>query len=79
MTILTKDLLPNRLKTLDGTQMELLAQEIRETIITTVSKTGGHLASSLGVVEIALSLHRVFDTPQDRIIWDVGLSVILTN
>jgi len=72
MTILTKDLLPNRLKTLDGTQMELLAQEIRETIITTVSKTGGHLASSLGVVEIALSLHRVFDTPQDRIIWDVG-------
>lgn len=72
MTILTKDLSPDSLKSLDETQMELLAQEIRETIITTVSKTGGHLASSLGVVEITIALHRVFDTPRDKIIWDVG-------
>ena len=49
-----------------------LAQEIRDTIIETVSANGGHLASSLGVVEITLALHRVFDTPTDKIIWDVG-------
>lgn len=49
-----------------------LAAEIREVIINTVSKTGGHLASSLGVVELTLALHYVFDTPYDRLIWDVG-------
>ncbi|MGE5254553.1 MAG: 1-deoxy-D-xylulose-5-phosphate synthase [Planctomycetaceae bacterium] len=49
-----------------------LAGEIREEIIRTVSKVGGHLASSLGVVELTLALHYVFDTPRDRIIWDVG-------
>ena len=49
-----------------------LAQEIRNVIITTVSRTGGHLASSLGVVEIAIALHYVFDAPEDKIIWDVG-------
>ncbi len=49
-----------------------LAQEIREEIIRSVSKVGGHLASSLGVVELTLALHYVFDTPRDRIIWDVG-------
>ncbi len=49
-----------------------LAQEIREEIIRTVSKVGGHLASSLGVVELTLALHYVFDTPRDRLIWDVG-------
>jgi 1-deoxy-D-xylulose-5-phosphate synthase len=49
-----------------------LAQEIREEIVGTVSKIGGHLASSLGVVELTLALHYVFNTPQDRLIWDVG-------
>lgn len=49
-----------------------LAQEIREEIIRTVSKVGGHLASSLGVVELTLAIHYVFDTPKDRLIWDVG-------
>jgi 1-deoxy-D-xylulose-5-phosphate synthase len=49
-----------------------LAQEIRQEIIRTVSKVGGHLASSLGVVELTLALHYVFDTPRDRLIWDVG-------
>lgn len=52
--------------------LERLAQEIREEIITTVSKTGGHLAPSLGVVELAIALHYVFDTPRDKLIWDVG-------
>jgi len=49
-----------------------LAQEIREEIIRTVSKVGGHLASNLGVVELTLAIHYVFDTPKDRLIWDVG-------
>jgi 1-deoxy-D-xylulose-5-phosphate synthase len=52
--------------------MPELAKEIREEIIRTVSKNGGHLASSLGAVELAIALHYVFDTPKDKIIWDVG-------
>ena len=52
--------------------LEDLALEIRNTIITTVSKTGGHLAPSLGVVELTLALHYVFNTPEDKLIWDVG-------
>src|SRR4030042_1077113 len=55
-------------------RMELidLADEIREIMIETVSKRGGHLASSLGTVELTLALHYVFDTPRDRLVWDVG-------
>ena len=53
-------------------ELEQLAQELRDTIIHTVSKTGGHLAPSLGVVELTLALHYVFNTPNDKIIWDVG-------
>ncbi|KGO34089.1 1-deoxy-D-xylulose-5-phosphate synthase, partial [Desulfobulbus sp. Tol-SR] len=49
-----------------------LAQEIRDLIIRTVSRTGGHLAPSLGVVELTIALHYVFDTPEDKLIWDVG-------
>ena len=49
-----------------------LAQEIREFIIETVSKTGGHLASNLGVVELTIALHSIFDVPKDKIVWDVG-------
>lgn len=49
-----------------------LAQEIRELVIQTVSKTGGHLASNLGVVELTIALHSIFDVPKDKIIWDVG-------
>ncbi len=72
MAIFDKDMLPDKLKALGKAGLELLAQEIREKIITTVSRTGGHLASSLGVVEIAIALHYVFDAPEDKIIWDVG-------
>jgi 1-deoxy-D-xylulose-5-phosphate synthase len=53
-------------------ELERLAEEIRETIISTVSRTGGHLAPSLGVVELTIALHAVFDTPRNKIIWDVG-------
>ena len=63
---------PADLRKMSLADLPLLAQEIREEIITTVSRTGGHLASSLGVVELTLALHYVFDTPRDRLIWDVG-------
>ncbi|MFZ5925221.1 MAG: 1-deoxy-D-xylulose-5-phosphate synthase [Bacillota bacterium] len=64
--------LPGDLKTLALQDLKQLASEIREEIINTVSKTGGHLAPSLGVVELAVALHAVLDSPRDRIIWDVG-------
>ena len=49
-----------------------LSGEIREFLINTVSNTGGHIASNLGVVELTLALHRIYDIPRDKIIWDVG-------
>ncbi|MEW6228272.1 MAG: 1-deoxy-D-xylulose-5-phosphate synthase [Bacillota bacterium] len=64
--------LPGDLKTLALQDLKQLASEIREEIINTVSKTGGHLAPSLGVVELAVALHAVLDSPRDKIIWDVG-------
>ena len=63
---------PQDLKALSEEQLETLAEEIRQRLITVVSRTGGHLAASLGVVELTIALHRVFDSPQDKIIWDVG-------
>ena len=60
------------LRKLEIEEKEKLAEEIRELIIQTVSKTGGHLASNLGVVELTIALHSVFNTPKDSIIWDVG-------
>ncbi|MFH1076603.1 MAG: 1-deoxy-D-xylulose-5-phosphate synthase [Pseudomonadota bacterium] len=63
---------PQDLKKLDISDLPALAEEIRQTIINIVSKTGGHLAPSLGVVELAIAIHYVFDSPYDRIIWDVG-------
>ena len=63
---------PEDLRTLDVNELEDLAAELRETIISTVAETGGHLAPSLGVVELTLALHYVFDTPKDKLIWDVG-------
>jgi 1-deoxy-D-xylulose-5-phosphate synthase len=63
---------PADLKALSLSELEALAGEIREEIIDTVSRTGGHLASSLGVVELTLALHRILEPPADRIIWDVG-------
>lgn len=59
-------------KKLDLEELERLCHEIREEILSTVSKTGGHLASSLGVVELTTVLHYVFDFPRDKLVWDVG-------
>ncbi|MEE8574531.1 MAG: 1-deoxy-D-xylulose-5-phosphate synthase N-terminal domain-containing protein, partial [Thermodesulfobacteriota bacterium] len=63
---------PSDLKGLNSEELPLIAAEVRELITDTVSKTGGHLASSLGAVEIAIALHYALDTPTDKIIWDVG-------
>jgi len=63
---------PKDLRSLTTDQANQLAQEVRELIIETISKTGGHLASSLGAVELTIALHTVFDAPRDKIIWDVG-------
>ncbi len=72
MTLLDTIREPAQLRALNGEQLELLAVELREKMIRTVQKTGGHLASSLGAVEIAIALHRVMDSPRDRIVWDTG-------
>ncbi|QUH20702.1 1-deoxy-D-xylulose-5-phosphate synthase [Alkaliphilus sp. B6464] len=60
------------LKRLNSREIQILADEIRSFLIDSVSKTGGHLASNLGVVELTLALHTVFNSPDDKIIWDVG-------
>jgi len=63
---------PADIKQLKKAELPQLAAELREQIVTTVAKNGGHLGSSLGVVELTIALHRVFDSPTDKIIWDVG-------
>ena len=60
------------LKKLSLKELALLAEEIREVLIDTVSQTGGHLASNLGVVELTIALHYVFNMPKDKMVWDVG-------
>ncbi|MBO2462290.1 1-deoxy-D-xylulose-5-phosphate synthase [Actinomadura violacea] len=63
---------PDDLKRLDAAQLSSLADEIREFLIDAVAKTGGHLGPNLGVVELTIALHRVFDSPRDKILWDTG-------
>ncbi len=63
---------PNDIKTLNEPQTQLLCTELREFLLKSVSKTGGHLASNLGAVELTVAIHRVFDTSRDRLIFDVG-------
>jgi len=63
---------PADLKRLAKPQLKRLAAELRQELVTRVSASGGHLASNLGVVELTIALHRVFDSPRDKIIWDVG-------
>ena len=72
MTILNSINSPQDIKGLDLPAMASLAEEIRELLINSVSQCGGHLAANLGVVELTLALHYVFDSPQDKLIWDVG-------
>ena len=63
---------PAQLRALDRRQLAQLATELRAYVLESVSKTGGHLSSNLGTVELTIALHYVFDTPEDRIVWDVG-------
>ncbi len=63
---------PADMKALNDTDLARLAHEVRREVINTVSQTGGHLGSSLGVVELTVAIHAVFDTPRDKLIWDVG-------
>jgi 1-deoxy-D-xylulose-5-phosphate synthase len=63
---------PSQLRALERRQLAQLADELRAFVLESVSKTGGHLSSNLGTVELTIALHYVFDTPEDRIVWDVG-------
>src|ERR1700723_1605911 len=63
---------PSALRRLDRRQLQPLADELRAYVLDSVSKTGGHLSSNLGTVELTIALHYVFVTPRDRIVWDVG-------
>ena len=63
---------PSDLRKLEVTQLRQLADELRAETISAVSVTGGHLGAGLGVVELTTAIHYVFDTPRDRLVWDVG-------
>src|SRR5712691_5121715 len=63
---------PHELRSLERKQLPQLAQELRQFLLDSVSQTGGHLSSNIGTVELTIALHYVFDTPHDRIVWDVG-------
>jgi len=71
-TLLSKINSPDDLRKLNLKELNLLVHEIRRTIVRTVASNGGHLASNLGVVELSIALHRVFNSPEDKIVWDVG-------
>ena len=72
MTLLETIERPDDIKRLSLEQLSTLAEEIRQTLIETISELGGHLASSLGAVELCLALHYVFDAPDDQLVWDMG-------
>src|ERR1700747_1095140 len=63
---------PADLKELSHRELAQVAQDCRDVIVETITKTGGHLASNLGVVELTLALHRAFDSPKDRLVWDTS-------
>ena len=63
---------PAQLRKLERNELDQLANELRNFLIESVSKTGGHLSSNLGTVELTVALHYVFNTPHDRLVWDVG-------
>lgn len=71
-TLLNSLRFPQDLRKLNDSQQKLLCREIRHQLIHTIAQTGGHLASNLGVVELTVALHTVFELPQDQIVWDVG-------
>jgi len=72
MSLLNQINAPADLKQLPQTDLPKLAAEIRQLIIETCAKNGGHIAPSLGVVELTIALHKVFNSPEDKLIWDVG-------
>lgn len=63
---------PKDIKSMDFNELDILAKDIRKFLVRSLSKTGGHLSSNLGIVELTLALHKVFDSPNDKLIWDVG-------
>ena len=63
---------PAALRRMSRAELKTLANELRAFVLESVSKTGGHLSSNLGTVELTVALHRVFNTPHDRLVWDVG-------
>ena len=71
-SLLNKVKTPNDLRHLNDAQLDQVSKELRNEVIEVVSQTGGHLGSSLGVVELTVALHAVFNTPFDKLIWDVG-------
>ncbi|MGH8464816.1 MAG: 1-deoxy-D-xylulose-5-phosphate synthase N-terminal domain-containing protein, partial [Pseudomonas sp.] len=70
--LLDQIMVPADLRAFDLSQMEDLAREIRSFLLYSVGQTGGHLGAGLGVVELTIALHYAFNTPDDRIVWDVG-------
>ena len=72
MSVLDKVNSPNDVKKLNNNELNELCSDIRSELISTVSKTGGHLASNLGIVELTVALHKVFSSPTDQIVFDVG-------
>src|ERR671923_365181 len=72
MSLLSRLESPADLKSFSRDELRQLATEIRESLIDSCSRTGGHIGAGLGVVELAIALHHVFDTPRDQLIWDVG-------
>ena len=71
-TILDRVNIPTDIKSLDDTEIKELANNVRNHMIGSVAQTGGHLGAGLGVVELTTAIHAVFDTPKDKLIWDVG-------
>ena len=63
---------PSDLKKVKRENLTSVAEEIRQLLLQTISKTGGHLASNMGVVELTIAMHYVFDNPTDKFVWDVG-------
>lgn len=72
MSLLDRIDSPADLRALDRKDLPVLARELREFLVESVSKTGGHFASNLGAIELTIALHYVFNTPDDRLVWDVG-------
>ena len=71
-SLLNKINFPHDLRKFSKKELPLIAKELRKELIDSVSTTGGHLGAGLGVVELTLAIHYIFDTPKDRLIWDVG-------